>query len=441
MSRRGGQPTASTGGGGGGGGGGSNPDYGSQLFNWLTAPAAPANVATQLVVPDTGVGSRVMTAGTMSAAAATRSQYVTVKCFTQYGTQLDLSQGGWKVSGTGHLPYKIILVGFDIINGSMNFDWMDDLVFVSCRFQTPIQNWLNMYANKNGGVYPAWGSVLSSSVLNALGPNYTATPFRLSFNGTSWNTGLQLHLCRGIHIGDDFIFSNGSWVALYGCDGGDAYHHNNIFYNPGQPGLSYMHNDWVQNRGGGNTRIKNSLCGAHLQLATEETGSQTLDIGVSGASPGVLIAGSVDGCATCDDGTTGQHVNGSIYARAVCNAQFIDDGGTYHSQPQYPVSGGTPDTFWEYGVSGSTSNLTKNVTFGMDGSGAPPAGVPLVGGSNPATQRLMQNLKSQYDANPSLQSHNLDDLLNSSDNPARAIQQAWPYSNIDQYIATQITLG
>jgi len=341
---------------------------------------------------------------------------------------------GWQIQNSGaHKDMKYILVGFDIINGTMLWEFMDKCIFVACRFQWSIRQWMNQYANLNGGADPVWGLPISGSVQAALGNNFTASPFRLAFTN-----GMQWHLCRWQHIGDDCVFNNGGILEFYGCDGFDNYHHNNIFYPPGGGSLTYMHNDFVQTRGGGNTKMRNCLVPSHLQLATENTGSQLLDIGTSG-SP-ILIAGSPDGIATIDDGSN--QINGSFYAKSVCNAQFLaDDNGTYSTTPKYPVYAGAPDTFWEYGISGTATHMTaKQSTFGMDGAGAPPNGVSLVGGSDPVYQRIMSELKSQYDSNPSIQQHNADALMSSSDNPARAQVLAWPYSNIDQYIATQITL-
>jgi hypothetical protein len=423
--------------GGGGGGGGSNPDLGLDIRNWTTYQP---NVAQTLIVPDSGVGTRVMYAGNQTIASAARSQYVTVKCFTQYGTQLDLSRTdggaqGWGIVGSGsHVSARYILVGFDVIAGTMLWEWLDKVIFVGCRFQWPIDTWLNQYANKNGGNRPAWMSTLNSSVLNAMGNNFTPSPFRLAFTNN-----LQWHLCRWSHIGDDCVFNNGGILEFYNCDGEDNYHHNNQFINPSS-GITAMHNDFCQTRGGGNTKIKTSLLPSHLQLATEKTGSQVLDIGTPG-SP-ILVAGSVDSAATMSDDTDGSRINGSAYIRYVCNAQFIDDSGTYYSQPQYPVSAGSPDTAWEgvstqpYGV----ANLTHVETFGMNGSGSAPSGVVLHGGGSASNQRLMQELLDQYTANPNRQSHSCSQLLNSSDNPARPAQLAYPYANIDQYIATQVSL-
>lgn len=168
------------------------------------------------------------------------------------------------------LPLRIMLVGFHIINGLNDWQWLDYIRTWHCTVSNEVHQWDDQYKTaydaKHGGdpfQYSTWDANLGMG-------NWTSSAIRCLFV-----THREHYFTDFVDIGDDALFSSLGDVFLRGCRTDNIEHHNVNYLNPAE-GYGLKHSDFVQTSGGTTIRARNCSFQGHGQFQTN-AGSVTLD--------------------------------------------------------------------------------------------------------------------------------------------------------------------
>lgn len=396
----------------GGGGNGLPPpsSFGSDLRTWLYQPGGQVlTVAAGTTLTGGAVDVARVAAAHPYKAGAPNNGWLVIAAEAEGQATIDLASTGLQWHGDS--PYvapRVLLCGFNVVNGVQDIRNVRLLWFWRCKPTFPIDSWEAQYTAANGGVAPAYGSTLSAAVLNAMA-NYTATPFR-------WDTCRDVYLVGMdfAHCGDDASYQRGCTAFTHqGNRWWDIYHHNRQWTSP-WASSGYMHNDGIQMvYGGDDLHIYDSSMLAHYELAPDGGSYAGLDV-----RRNWLMASPYSGIAAVD-GT--YHCHGTI------------DDLTWGFLAQYiNPSTDTFTTLPTYGGSGWDQAFVSPLSPGITATNIKHAGVDVaVPGGITATGNLLDDLRTAADPlHP-----NLDSITLHPSNPANVFRASYPYSAWASYFA------